>query len=51
MKGATGDPEKKIRTANKTMIRSIGTSHHFLFCFKKSQNSLNMLTRSLMVIP
>src|SRR4051794_36357933 len=39
MKGATAEPDSISSMLNSSSTIRIGTSHHFLFSFKKAQNS------------
>src|SRR5580704_7617227 len=39
MKGAAAVPERNTSTPKNTITTTIGSSHHFLLCFRKYQNS------------
>src|SRR5258708_3850837 len=44
MNGAAAVLERKISTPSRSMTITIGSSHHFLFCFRNAQNSLRRLS-------
>ena len=40
MNGAIAELDNMTSSPNPNSIRMIGSSHHYLLCFKKNQNSL-----------
>jgi hypothetical protein len=46
MKGAAAVLDRKMRTPSRSMTMTIGSSHHFLFCFRNAQNSASRLSPS-----
>src|SRR5271157_3213984 len=44
MKGAAAVLDRKISTPRRSMVITMGNSHHFLFCLRNAQNSLSKLS-------
>ncbi len=52
MNGAIADPSVKIiRAPNNTRKIMIGANHHFLRCFRKSQNSDKIESLDIFIAP